>query len=43
MKIKEVKRLKPVDRLIYWIRERHNIYLRRKAGKPKPWTDDEIL
>jgi hypothetical protein len=26
-----------------WIRERHNIYLKRQQGKPKPWTEDEIL
>lgn len=43
MKIQEVAKLSPVDRLCYWIRERHNIYLRRLQGKPKPWTDDEIL
>lgn len=27
----------------YWIAERHAIYLRRKAGQPKPWTQDPIL
>jgi hypothetical protein len=27
----------------YWINERHSIYLKRKAGKPQPWTKDEIL
>jgi hypothetical protein len=27
----------------YWIAERHAIYLRRKAGQPKPWTKDPIL
>lgn len=27
----------------YWINERHNIYLRRAAGQPKPWTHDPIL
>lgn len=43
MKIEDVKNLSPVDRFLYWIKERHNIYLRRKSGKPKPWTDDEIL
>lgn len=26
-----------------WINERHAIYLRRKEGKPWPWTDDPIL
>lgn len=26
-----------------WAVERHNIYLLRASGKPKPWTDDKIL
>lgn len=43
MKIEDVKNLPPLERFLYWIRERHNIYLRRKAGREKPWTDDEIL
>ena len=43
MLIEQVKKLKPLDRFIYWIRERNQIYLRRRAGKPKPWTDDLIL
>lgn len=43
MKITEAKKLSPQERFLYWIRERHQIYLRRKAGLPKPWTDDEIL
>jgi hypothetical protein len=29
--------------LWYWMRERHNIYLRRQAGQPWPWTLDPIL
>lgn len=43
MRIEEVSKLKPIDRLVYWIKERHWVYLRKKAGKPKPWTDDKIL
>jgi hypothetical protein len=31
------------ERLVYWIKERHNIYLKRKMGLPKPWTEDPIL
>lgn len=27
----------------YWISERHSIYLKRQAGRPKPWTLDPIL
>jgi hypothetical protein len=29
--------------LFAWIKERHSIYTRRKAGQKKPWTEDEIL
>jgi hypothetical protein len=43
MRIAEVAKLTPQERFLYWIRERHDIYLRRKAKQPKPWTDDEIL
>lgn len=43
MKIEDVKKLSPLERFIYWIRERYQVYLRRKAGKAKPWTDDEVL
>ncbi len=43
MEIIKVKKLSPLDRFVYWIRERHNIYLKRRLGVPKPWTTDEIL
>lgn len=33
----------PVSSFWYFINERHRIYVRRKEGLPKPWTDDEIL
>ena len=26
-----------------WINERHNIYLKKERGEPKPWTNDPIL
>jgi hypothetical protein len=29
--------------LVYWMKERHAIYERRKAGQPPPWTSDPIL
>lgn len=32
-----------VKQFFYWINERHNIYLKRQAGEPWPWTDDEIF
>lgn len=32
-----------VPSFFYWINERHAIYLKKAAGKPKPWTRDPIL
>lgn len=32
-----------IQEYFQFIGERHQIYLNRKAGKPKPWTDDPIL
>jgi hypothetical protein len=29
--------------LVYWIRERERIRERRQAGKPPPWSEDELL
>lgn len=43
MKVSEVAKLTPLDRFLYWIRERHQIHLRKLASKPRPWTDDEVL
>ena len=43
MMIEEVKKLPPLERFLYWIRERQQILLKRQAGYPKPWTDDKIL
>lgn len=43
MNTDEVKRLPPRERLLYWVREREAVRLRREAGAPPPWTDDEIL
>jgi len=31
------------DMFWYWVRERHSIYKKRKAGEPAPWTEDPIL
>ena len=30
-------------RLLYWVKEREAIRLRREAGEPPPWTSDPIL
>lgn len=43
MLIEQVKCLLPVERFLYWIRERHAIYQRRQEGLPKPWTNDYVL
>jgi alpha-glutamyl/putrescinyl thymine pyrophosphorylase clade 1 len=43
MKIELVKLLAPLDRLVYWIRERESILVKKENGSPPPWTDDEIL
>ena len=43
MLIDKVHKLPVWDRLLYWIREREAIRLRREGGKPRPWTDDAIL
>ena len=29
--------------LLYWIKERESIRIKKEAGEPKPWTDDPIF
>jgi len=29
--------------MVYWIRKRQQVYIKKEAGLPKPWTEDEIL
>lgn len=44
MRIEQVKKIRdPLARLRYWILERESIRLKKEAGEPHPWTDDEIL
>lgn len=43
MLVEEVAKLPPRERFLYWMRERHQVYLKKRAGKPKPWTNDWIL
>lgn len=43
MLIEQSIKLSPLDRFVYWIKERHAILERRVAGLQKPWTDDTIL
>lgn len=40
---RKVRNLSTESRFLYWIRERRAIQLKKDAGEPKPWTDDEIL
>lgn len=43
MRIEQVKKMKPLDRFLYWVKERHAICEKRMSGLEKPWTDDVIL
>ncbi len=43
MKTADVKKLKPVERFLYFIKEREKVRVLKEGGYPKPWTDDEIL
>ena len=43
MLIEEVKKLPPLERFLYWVRERQQILLKRQVGLPKPWTNDTVL
>ena len=43
MPLEQVKKLDPKGRLVYWIRERESIRLKKLQGLPKPWTNDKIL
>jgi alpha-glutamyl/putrescinyl thymine pyrophosphorylase clade 1 len=31
------------EQFFWWMNERHRIYLRKKAGKPYPWTTDPVM
>ncbi len=43
MKISKVRQLTVEERFLYWIKERWDIQKKKKSGKPKPWSDDEIF
>lgn len=43
MLISEVAKLSPVDRLLYWMKERNVVRKAKEAGLSRPWTDDTIL
>ena len=34
---------KELDLFLYWIAERHTIYLKKEGGRSRPWTTDPIL
>ena len=35
--------MEPTRRFFRWIEDRHEIYLKKEAGLPRPWTTDVIL
>lgn len=39
----KVKKLPPLQRLVYWIKEREKVRLLKESRAEKPWTDDQIL
>ena len=39
----EVLKLTPHEQFLFWIKERHAIYVKRSKGLPKPWTTNEAL
>jgi hypothetical protein len=43
MKTADVKKLEPMDRFLYFIKERERVRILKEGGAAKPWTDDEIL
>jgi hypothetical protein len=43
MKLDTVRKLTPLERWQYWIKEREAIRQLKGAGFSQPWTDDEIL
>jgi len=43
MLVEQVRKLKPIDRLLYWINERYRVFQFKQAGKDKPWTDDKVI
>ena len=43
MLTQDVKNLDPYGRLVYFVKERESIRLKKESGKKKPWTDDVIL
>lgn len=43
MLIEQVRKLLPLDRLAYWVKERDAIRVSRSLKSPPPWTDDDIL
>lgn len=43
MKLNDVKKLTPFQRVLYWIEERESVRIKKESGKQRPWTDDTIL
>lgn len=43
MLVGDVRKMEPLEILVYWIKERESIRLKREQGEKPPWTDDWIL
>ena len=43
MRVEQVAKMPVIKRFLYWIKERHSIYLKRLEGESKPWTNDAVL
>jgi hypothetical protein len=43
VELNKVRKLPARGRLLYWIREREAVRLKKESGAPTPWTDDEII
>lgn len=43
MSREDITHREPLSLFWYWINERHQIYLNRHAGEPKPWSEDDIF
>lgn len=41
--VEDVAGLTTAQRFMYWMRERHQVHLKRARGMPAPWTDDVVL
>jgi hypothetical protein len=43
MLVDQVRQLSAPERLLYFVRERESVRIKKESGEPPPWTDDEVL